>query len=451
MKRILCFIITAMLVLSLSSVALAKPNHEKKQHGHQNKQEQRSKGKNSIENENENEDSQDQEVTAAESRNGDKHFDKDTKDNENDNEKDEEKDNQKQEKNHEKKSKSIKQEFKINGSPVIKYGRYKLPIRPITQGMGATVTFDETTAVLTVAKGATTIVINFNLETVTVNGINDPNSGIFTVENNKKSIVLIKYIAKTLGVRANCNDDKVTVEVPGLDSPTNITVTPIGTNTVANTINRTTTAVTGSAIITPNQATGGRAELYVGNKLIATDNVITATDSTVTFTTSSSTNVELQTMIPNGGVISVKLYNANNEYVISKDFNLKLIVDYSAPMVAAFNSAVCNVTGSAITINVSGAGAVGDKVDVTKISLYDTSSGRYYQLTNTPGIGSTGVVVDKNTIVITLGSADKLALAGIGNTTVFLNIAQGSLLYDSAGNTSLGFASIMNIPVIVIR
>jgi type II secretory pathway pseudopilin PulG len=34
--------------------------------------------------------------------------------------------------------KVTKQSFKIAGSPVIKYGKYKLPIRPITKGMGAT-------------------------------------------------------------------------------------------------------------------------------------------------------------------------------------------------------------------------------------------------------------------------------------------------------------------------
>lgn len=114
-------------------------------------------------------------------------------------------------KNAKKDLKASKQTFKIKGSPVIKYGKYKLPIRPITKGIGADVKFDKATGVLTVVKGTTTIVINFKDKTVTVNGVADTDTGIFKARNSKKTTVLIKYIANTLGVRVTVDKDKVTV------------------------------------------------------------------------------------------------------------------------------------------------------------------------------------------------------------------------------------------------
>lgn len=346
--------------------------------------------------------------------------------------------------------KEQKKSFKINGASVIKYGRYKIPIAPITKGMGATVTFDKATGVLTVVKDTTTIMIDFKNKTVTVNGAADSTSGIFTAKNSKKMTVLIKYVAKVLGVRINVGKDKITVTIPGLDFPTNITVTPIGGAVVANTLNSTNVAMTATAAIKAGQAV--KAELYVGDKLVATDSAIAATDTSVTFTTADDTPTaaELQALIPTGGVITVRLYNSGNQYVISKTANPTLKVDYTAPTVTSVVAATYTVSGSTITIAVTGASLPADKVDVTKLSLYDTALARSYTLTNTAGIGSTGVVMDAGTLVITLGSVDKAYLTGFGTSTLFLNIAPGSLLYDDAGNVSLPGAAQM-VAVNVIR
>ena len=365
-------------------------------------------------------------------------------------EKNEKKNNQKITQQQNNKIKEQKQEFKIDQSPVIKYGKYKLPINPVTKGMGATVTFDKSTAVLTVVRGNQTIIINFKTNTVTVNGVIDTKSGIFTAKNDKKTTVLIKYIAKVLGVRVDVDKDKVEIVVPGLDLPTNVTVTPVGTVVKANTLNSTTQYMTATANIKAGQATGGKAELYVGNKLVATDNYIAATDTTVTFTTSDNTptNAKLQAAVPTGGVVTVRLYNANNKYVTSAVANPTLVVDYVSPTITGITSAIYNVAGNKLSLNVTGAGAIGDLVDVTKISLYDYALGRTYQLTDTSGIGSTGVVKSANSLEINLGTADKLGLAGFGSGTMYLSIAVGSLLKDVAGNTSPSFASIQTVPVI---
>lgn len=352
-----------------------------------------------------------------------------------------------------KQAKVKKQEFKIKESPVIVYGRYKLPISPVTKGMGATVKFDKETGVLTVTKGSTTIIIDFKNKTVKVNGSEVKDSGIFTQTNNNKMTVLIKYIASLLGVRTEVDEDDVTVEVPTLAAPTSVTVTPVGTVVVANTLNSTSLYLTATANITAGQATGGKAELYVGSKLVATDSAIAATDTTVTFTTSDGTptNAELQAAVPAGGVVTVKLYNASNNSVISAVTNPTLTVDYVAPAIASVTSAVYNIPGNQLVLNVVGASAAGDKVDVTKLSLYDSTLAKSYQLTNTPQTGSTGVITSENSLSINLGSADKAGLTGFGTTTVYLTVVVGPLLTDAAGNTSNGFTLIQTVPVIVIK
>ena len=349
--------------------------------------------------------------------------------------------------------KAKKHEFRINGSPVITYDHFKLPISPVTKGMGATVTFDKATAELKVVKGTNTIIINFKSKTVTVNGAAVTNSGIFTAKNEKKMTVLIKYIANVLGVRTNCDKDKIEVEVPGLDLPTNVTVTPVDTTVIANTLNCSTLYMTAAANIIAGQATGGKAELYVGSKLVATDATIAATDTSVTFTTSDGTpaNTELQAIVPAGGVVTVKLCNADNNYVTSAVANPTLTVDYVGPSITAVTSAVYNPAADQLYLVVTGAGAIGDKVDVTKISLVDSTLAKTYQLTNTSGIGSTGVVNSANSLVINIGSADKLGLAGFGATTVSVAVSVGSLLTDAAGNTSASFTTIQNVPVTVIN
>lgn len=349
------------------------------------------------------------------------------------------------------KIKSKKLDFKINGSPIIKNGNYKLPISPVTKGMGAKVAFDKTTAIITVTKGTTTIIINLKEKTVTVNGVPDTKSGIFTATNSKKTIVLIKYIAKTLGVRTDTDDDEVVVEVPGLDLPTNVAVTSEGATVVANTLNSSSIVLNATANVIAGQATGGKAELFVGTKLVATDAAIAATDTLVTFTTSDTTptSEELQAAVPAGGVVTVKLYNASNQFVTSTVANPTLVVDYAAPTITSVTSAAFSVSGSAISINVTGAGTAGDKVDVTKISLYDPILQKTYQLTNIPEIGSNGVVSSESLLLINLGSLDKFGLTDFGSTALLLNIAAGSLLTDAAGNTSPSFTVIQTVPVTV--
>lgn len=407
MKKIICFLITVVLVFSSTSFALADQKHK----------EEHNRNQCTNENQDYNENHDHDKGQKLKSYNQNKNI------------------------------KSKKQSFKINGSPVIKYNRFKLPISPVTKGMGATVNYNKTTAVLTVEKGTVKIVIDFKNETVTVNGVVDIKSGIFKAKNDKKMTVLIQYIADILGARVKCGKDKIEIEVPGLDYPTNVTVTPIGTVVKPNTLNSTSVALTASAKIKAGQATGGRAELYVGSRLVAVDTFIAAGDTTVTFTTSDGTptNEELRAIVPEGGAVTVKLYNAANQSVTSKSANPTLVVDYVAPTIASITSAAYNPADGKLILNVTGASAAGDKVDVTKLAVIDTALGRTYRLT----ASSSGKVKDANTLEIILSSADRSGLAGFGGTTAYISADAGPLLYDDAGNVSVNFTVIQTAPLTV--
>lgn len=414
MKKLICFMITITLLLSTASLAYAKQGGSNDQKGKKQQiQQEASKSTDKVK-------GNKQKTIKETSKNTDKAYGK-------------------------------KQSFKIDGSPVIKVGKYKVPIKPITKGMGASVDFNKTTLVLTVTKDTTVIVINFKDKTATVNGVADTKSGIFTAKNDKKTNVLLKYIADRLGVRLTISKDKVTVEVP-VNNQNVVTVTPVGTSVIANTLNLSTHSLAVVAGITAGQATGGKAELYVESTLVATDAVISATDTSVTFTTSDGTptNAELQTLIPAGGVITVKLYNATATLLTTMTASAPLVVDYAAPTSAGVTAATYSVSGKAITLTVIGASAINDKVDVSKISLFDTTLNKSYQLTNFATTGSTGVVSIANTILINLGTADVLALTGYGSSTVNLSVAAGSLLSDAAGNTSTEFLAIQTVPVTLV-
>lgn len=340
-------------------------------------------------------------------------------------------------------------EYKIDDLPVIKYGEYIIPINPIAHGMDAKITFDKTTAEVKVVKGDTTIIINFKKEIVTINSVSDENSGIFTAKWYNKTIVLIKYIAYALGARIDIDDEEIIVGPPSIDLPTNIVITPVGTVVTANTLNTTTLYMNATAKIVAGIATGQRAELYVGSKLVATDSYISATDTEVNFTTSDGTptNAELQAIVPKSGVVTVKLYKTNNSILTSAVANPTLLVDYLVPTLTGITSATYEAASSQLKLNVTGAGAVGDKVDVTKISFYDYISGRSYQLTNVSTTGSSGTINSNNLLTINIGTVDKQGISSIIGSSYYLNVAIGSLLKDAAGNSSNEIVTVIIVPV----
>ncbi len=348
------------------------------------------------------------------------------------------------------------QEYDFEDSKVMKYSRYLLPLDPITKGMGASVAFDKATSVLTVQKDSTTLIIDFINKKVTVNGVEDTKSGIFTSKNNKKRTVLIKYIANALGVRVKIDKDKIKIEVPGqdstkLDAPKNIKITPFGANVVPNTLNSTTLYFNVTADIKPEQVIGGKAELYVNSKLVASTAVTSTSGSAITFTTSDGTptNEELRTLVPEGGEVIIKLYNAQNKMVQSKA-EVKLQVDYIAPVLTTVTNAIYHETEGELYLVASGAGMINDSIDVTKLILTDTALGRTYQLSGGEK-GTKGRVISATSLMVILGETDLLGIKGFGTSTLTLTIAPGSLISDQAGNLNAPTVAPITLPVIIIR
>ncbi len=330
--------------------------------------------------------------------------------------------------------------YSASKSPTIKYGSYKIPTSPFTEGMGASTKYDKKKKVFSVNRGNIAIDIYLKDKKVYVNGAPDPYSGIFTAKDSKKSKALIMYIANILGVQITFQEDNVTVVTPGLDVPGELAVTAVGGTVLKNTLNSTNLYLKASAKIKAGQATGGRAELYVGSKLVATDNAISSTDTTVNFTTSdnSPTNSELKAAVPSGGMVTVRLYNIYNN-VVTSTANPTLAVDYNPPAIEFGSSdklaANYNAANGKLYITLARAGVIGDKVDVTKLTFYNAANNRY-TLTNTNGSTSGGVITGTTTLEITLSPIDQYYVANLGNAFSLYLLIGGAVLYDTSGNRS---------------
>jgi hypothetical protein len=342
--------------------------------------------------------------------------------------------------------------FKISGSPLITYGRFKLPLAPVEKGMGAAVTYSN--GMITITKGNIKIEIDlYNKKVFVTTGsvrVEDTKSGIFTSPDSKKMTVLIKYIANKLGVRTNIDGDNVVVTPPEINAPSSITLTPVGGTVVANTLNTTNLYMTAQAVITANQATGGKAELYVNSKLVATDPAIVAADTTVTFSTSDGTptNQELQALIPIGGKVTVRLYNSSGIFVTSKTGNPVLRVDYSAPVITGITSAVYIPKLKRINLYITGTVQKNDILDVTKVQITDANPVISRVLTNIAPTGSRGVVKSKTMISISLGAADATALAAVGGNDASLILLPGIIITDAAGNPPASIAAALTVKLV---
>jgi hypothetical protein len=126
-------------------------------------------------------------------------------------------------------------------------------------------------------------------------------------------------------------------------APTGITSTAVGGTVVANTINNTNTAVTFLATIGAGQATGGRAEFYVGSDLLGTDSTIGAGDNSVSYTTPTTTNLEIRDAIALGGVVSVKLFDAAGNSVTGTGPTLTRDITSGSPTVTSIG--ITSATG----------------------------------------------------------------------------------------------------------
>ncbi|MFZ6655193.1 DUF4214 domain-containing protein [Undibacterium sp. TJN19] len=118
-----------------------------------------------------------------------------------------------------------------------------------------------------------------------------------------------------------------------LNAPANIKITAVGGTTGNNTLNASNTDLIVDASIIAGQATGGKAELKIGGKLIAVDTAINAAKNSLHFDLGTGSAQALQSIVNAGGVVTVVLTNAMGQAISSTD-NPTLIVDYTPQAIA---------------------------------------------------------------------------------------------------------------------
>ncbi|MFZ6723681.1 DUF4214 domain-containing protein [Undibacterium sp. Ji49W] len=118
---------------------------------------------------------------------------------------------------------------------------------------------------------------------------------------------------------------------------TNIALTPLGGNVVANTVNSSNTNLLVTATIAPGfQYFSSTAYLKINGKVIATDDLIGISDTKVDFNLGTTDSLQLQTLLKSGGVVSVLLVDRNGNFVesvnnpyLTTNFTTSSIVDDS--------------------------------------------------------------------------------------------------------------------------
>jgi hypothetical protein len=104
--------------------------------------------------------------------------------------------------------------LKFDTPPVIKEGRILIPVRALTEGFGASVTWDQAKQEVTIQRGEVKIVLQIGNNLAYVNGeevkIDVPPETI-----NNRTIVPLRFIAEKLGLKVNWDEESETVEVEG--------------------------------------------------------------------------------------------------------------------------------------------------------------------------------------------------------------------------------------------
>lgn len=103
-------------------------------------------------------------------------------------------------------------EFKFDTPPVIKGGRTLIPVRAITEGFGAELTYDKESQQVTITKGDTVIELTLGSMTAVVNGqevLMDTKAGI----TNSRTYVPLRFVLETFKLTVEWDDDTDTVEI----------------------------------------------------------------------------------------------------------------------------------------------------------------------------------------------------------------------------------------------
>lgn len=102
--------------------------------------------------------------------------------------------------------------FKFDTPPVIKGGRTLIPVRAITEGLGAELSYNQETKVVTITKGDTVIELTLGSTTAIVNGEEvqlDTNASIV----NNRTYVPLRFVMETFKLNVEWDKDTETIEI----------------------------------------------------------------------------------------------------------------------------------------------------------------------------------------------------------------------------------------------
>ena len=108
--------------------------------------------------------------------------------------------------------------IKFDAPPYIKGGRTLVPVRAITEGLGAEVSWDEATQSVTITKDGKVVVMNIGSGTVTVDGV----PAVMDVPAEiacSRTYVPLRFLAEIYGLDVSWDGDTETIEIGEQVSP----------------------------------------------------------------------------------------------------------------------------------------------------------------------------------------------------------------------------------------
>ncbi|MDP3139940.1 MAG: hypothetical protein Q8N17_26835, partial [Burkholderiaceae bacterium] len=246
----------------------------------------------------------------------------------------------------------------------------------------------------------------------------------------------------TLAGRAGTTIDSADFNQTGSPTaPTSVTITSVGGTAVTNAINGSNTNLSLSATIVAGEATGGKAEFYVGATKLGEDNTIASGDTSVSYTTSGASHDELHAVLAAGGVVSVKLITSDGHNATSSAGNPTLLVDYDAA--TAPTAVQVNAVGGTVVANTINSTNTHLTAQATIVAGEATGGSATLKVNGTTvatdaSIGAGDTQVTFTTSDGTPSNAELLAAIAAGGTvTVTLTDAAGNAITSSVGNPTL--------------